>query len=270
MIIYIADWFAQLNHKMGGDLSKIQDVGKYFIEVFRSCGINMDGTKFIWASEFIGNNKSYWARVLDISSKNSVTRIKRTVTALGRSEGDELSVSQLIYPCMQCADIFELNIDICQLGVDQRKVNMLAREYASDMKIKPPIILSHHMLMSLRNPKTKMSKSDPMSAIFVEDSEEQVKEKIIKAFCDDNVTNNPIYEYIKYILFRWFGKLDLCEKTYINMETITNDFPSMNKTILKENVCKYLNIILEPIRKHFEKPELKELVDKVASYKITR
>lgn len=30
---------------------------------------------------------------------------------------------------MQCSDIFYLHADICQLGMDQRKVNMLAREY---------------------------------------------------------------------------------------------------------------------------------------------
>ncbi|KAF5804316.1 putative tyrosine--tRNA ligase [Helianthus annuus] len=34
--------------------------------------------------------------------------------------------------------------DICQLGMDQRKVNVLAREYCDDIKRKnKPIILSH-------------------------------------------------------------------------------------------------------------------------------
>lgn len=30
---------------------------------------------------------------------------------------------------MQCTDVFFLKADVCQLGVDQRKVNMLARDY---------------------------------------------------------------------------------------------------------------------------------------------
>lgn len=30
---WVADWFAQLNNKMGGDLKKIQTVGKYMVEV---------------------------------------------------------------------------------------------------------------------------------------------------------------------------------------------------------------------------------------------
>ena len=41
--------------------------------------------------------------------------------------------------------------DICQLGMDQRKVNMLAREYCDDIKRKlKPVILSHAMLPGLK------------------------------------------------------------------------------------------------------------------------
>lgn len=40
--------------------------------------------------------------------------------------------------------------DICQLGLDQRKVNMLAREYCDDIKRKwKPVILSHRMMPGL-------------------------------------------------------------------------------------------------------------------------
>ena len=54
--------------------------------------------------------------------------------------------------------------------MDQRKVNMLAREYAGDKKMRfKPIIISHHMLMGLKEGQDKMSKSDPNSAIFMED-----------------------------------------------------------------------------------------------------
>ena len=33
---WVADWFAQLNNKMGGDLKKIQVVGKYLVEIWRA------------------------------------------------------------------------------------------------------------------------------------------------------------------------------------------------------------------------------------------
>ena len=35
-IFWVADWFALMNNKMGGDINKIQTVGKYMIEVRRS------------------------------------------------------------------------------------------------------------------------------------------------------------------------------------------------------------------------------------------
>jgi hypothetical protein len=34
-IFWVADWFALLNNKIGGDLNKIQTVGRYMIEVFK-------------------------------------------------------------------------------------------------------------------------------------------------------------------------------------------------------------------------------------------
>jgi tyrosyl-tRNA synthetase len=68
--------------------------------------------------------------------------------------------------------------------MDQRKVNMLAREYCDQVKRKlKPVILSHRMMPGLLEGQEKMSKSDPNSAVFMEDSEAEVNTKIKKAFC---------------------------------------------------------------------------------------
>jgi tyrosyl-tRNA synthetase len=40
-IFWVADWFALLNNKMGGDLNKIRNVGRYFIEVWKAAGMKM-------------------------------------------------------------------------------------------------------------------------------------------------------------------------------------------------------------------------------------
>ena len=136
-------------YNIKGDLEKIQTVGKYFIEIWKAAGMNMTNVKFLWAAEEINKRPNeYWLQVIDIARKNNIPRIKRCATIMGRSENDDsLSVAQLLYPCMQCTDIFFLKADICQLGVDQRKVNMLAREYCDDIKLKTkPIILSHRKL----------------------------------------------------------------------------------------------------------------------------
>ncbi|TKY46028.1 Tyrosine--tRNA ligase 1 [Spatholobus suberectus] len=104
--------------------------------------------EFLWSSKEINAKADeYWPLVLDIAQKNNLKRIIRCSQIMGRSEHEELTAAQIFYPCMQCADIFFLKADICQLGMDQRKVNVLAREYCDDIKRKnKPIILSHHML----------------------------------------------------------------------------------------------------------------------------
>ncbi|KAF6157918.1 hypothetical protein GIB67_015234 [Kingdonia uniflora] len=73
-----------------------------------------------------------------------LSKFYRCCQIMGCSDSDELSAAQIFYPCMQCPDIYFLKADICQLGMDQRKVNVLAREYCDDIKQKnKPIILSH-------------------------------------------------------------------------------------------------------------------------------
>lgn len=201
-IFWVADYFAMLNGKFGGDLDKIRTVGKYFVEVWRAAGMKLHNVKFIWASEEINKRSNeYWMRVMDIACKNSIGRIQKCATIMGKKESDKLKVSQLFYPCMQCADIFFLDVDFCQLGIDQRKVNMLAIEYAKTDKEKP-VVVSHGMISGLIEGQEKMSKSIPDSAIFMEDSAKEVDRKIKRAFCPErDIENNPIIDYCKNIIF---------------------------------------------------------------------
>ncbi|KAK3020853.1 hypothetical protein RJ639_045535 [Escallonia herrerae] len=293
--IWIADWFAQLNNKMGGDLNKIQTVGRYLIEIWKAVGMNLEGgqVEFLWSSEEINSRAhEYWPLVMDIARRNKLPRILRCVQIMGRSEQDELTAAQIFYPCMQCADIFFLKADICQLGMDQRKVNVLAREYCDDIKRKnKPIILSHRMLLEyqlhpqvihfsnpdrpvplcnwyadmlpgLQQGQEKMSKSDPSSSIFMEDEEADVNVKIKKAYCPPLVVEgNPCLEYLKYIVFPWFNEFKVerrsdngGEKTFTSFEELVTDYESgqLHPGDLKPALSKALNMILQPVRDHFK------------------
>mmetsp|Transcript_15400 Transcript_15400/g.43068 ORF Transcript_15400/g.43068 Transcript_15400/m.43068 type:complete len:397 (-) Transcript_15400:216-1406(-) len=281
---WVADWFAQLNNKMGGDLKKIRDVGDYMIEVWKAVGMDLSKVEFIYSSEAINQRADeYWPLVMDIARKNNLKRILRCSQIMGREESDDLSAAQIFYPCMQCADIFFLKADICQLGVDQRKVNMLAREYCDDCKPKrrKPVILSHRMMPGLLQGQEKMSKSDPNSAIFMEDSEQEVKTKLKKAFCPpEQIEGNPCYEYIKYITFPWFGSFAVerpeangGNKVYSTLEELEADYKSgaLHPGDLKAALAKAINTIIQPVRDHFENDkDAKALLKKVRGYKTTR
>jgi tyrosyl-tRNA synthetase len=116
---------------------------------------------------------------------------------MGRKESDQLSASQIICPCMQAAEICELGVDIPQLGIDQRKCDVLARECALKKKLISRTSVAHHLLMGLKGlSEGEMSKSSPDAAIFMEDSEGEVNRKIRAAFCNDEDDGNPIFDYI--------------------------------------------------------------------------
>ncbi|KAK4794385.1 hypothetical protein SAY86_012379 [Trapa natans] len=283
--IWIADWFAQLNNKMGGDLKKIQTVGRYLIEIWKAVGMDLsdDKVEFLWSSEEINSRAAeYWPLVMDIARKNKLPRIIRCSQIMGRSEQEELTAAQILYPCMQCADIFFLKADICQLGMDQRKVNMLAREYCDDIKRKnKPIILSHHMLPGLQQGQEKMSKSDPLSAIFMEDEEAEVNVKIKKAYCPPKqINDNPCLEYIKYIILPWFNEFKVerspengGNKTFKTFDELAADYESgeLHPGDLKPSLAKALNKILRPVRDHFSQdPNAKDLLKRVKGYRVTR
>uniref|UniRef100_M4D330 tyrosine--tRNA ligase n=1 Tax=Brassica campestris TaxID=3711 RepID=M4D330_BRACM len=313
--IWIADWFAQLNNKLGGDLEKIKVVGEYFKEIWQAGGMNLEKVAFLWASEEISSRgNKYWPLVMDIARRNnlplgsrsyamtrpavfnqteilvssvmssvqfgrlikelqlSVWFVNRCGQIMGRSETEVLSAAQILYPCMQCADIFFLEADICQLGMDQRKVNMLAREYCDDIKRKnKPIILSHHMLPGLLEGQEKMSKSNPSSAIFMEDEEDAVNEKISQAHCPlKTVVGNPCLEYVKYLVLPRFNELVVEQndgnKTFTSFEDIAADYESgeLSEEDLKKALIKALNIMLQPVRDHFKTNErAKNLLEQV-------
>jgi tyrosyl-tRNA synthetase len=187
----IADWHAWANNKIGGDLEKIQKVGAFYVEMWKACDMDLKTVEFVWASDLL-KDTNYWKLVMNIARAATLNRMLRTVEIMGRTEKETLHASQILYPCMQAADIFYLKADICQLGMDQRKVNVLARELAEQLGLQKPVVVSHHMLMGLGEPPKeelagaergialKMSKSKPDTAIFMLDSKEEVERKIKK------------------------------------------------------------------------------------------
>lgn len=269
-IFWIADFFALMNDKMGGDLDKIKIVGEYLIEIWKATGMNMEKVKFIWASDaIIKNSDLYISIVTDIASKFTISRIKKCCQIMGRTE-DNLSCAQVLYPIMQCADVFFLKTDICQLGMDQRKVNMLAREYSQLLNKKfKPIILSHHMLIGLKEGQEKMSKSDLESAIFMEDSIEDINRKINNAYCPLDSSKNPCLDYIKYICFHGQENVDFAGyKTYDDVvyAFLNNNLSEID---LKNHLSIHINEKIRPVREHFSQGKPKELLNLIKSFNCT-
>ncbi len=300
--MWVADWHALANNKMGGDLDKIQTVGKYFIEVWKACGMDMTKVEFHWASD-MAKNPEYWKLVVQVGKSNALKRFVRTAEMMGRDESlDNLTGAHIIYSCMQVADIFMLGAKITQLGMDQRKLNMLAREIGPLLGFWKPVVVSHHMLMGLGKPPSsvqssdvsgqkdnklartialKMSKSHPDSAIFMTDTTEDVRRKINKAWClEGEVKDNPVLEYCKYIIFERVKSMTIERPEKFGGPVILNSFQDLEKKFaakeihpqdLKVSVASELDKLLQPVREHFEKnAEAKKLLEEVRSFHVTR
>lgn len=294
--LLLADWHASINNKMGGDLEKIRQVGEYFIEVWKAAGVDFRQVDMVWASDLCSRSE-YWKKVIQIAKNTSVKRATRALTIMGRKEGEMLEIAQYFYPAMQTADIFELGVDITQLGLDQRRANILAREVAEKMKWKKPVVVSHHMLMGLQGQKepegyesdkkedvqisSKMSKSKPQTAIFVHDSREEIQKKINEAYCrPKEVQNNPILDYCKEIIFRSCKEFRMERQKKFGGDIFFHSYEELEAAFkkgevhpldLKNAVASYLDMLIKPIREHFEKnKKAKELYEFVRKQAITR
>lgn len=293
----VGDWHSYLNNKMGGDMDKIQTTGRYFIEVWKSAGMDLENVEFVWASDMVKDPK-YWELVMKIAKTNAIRRFIRAAEIIGREESMDLTLAQLMYIAMQASDVFTLNARITQLGMDQRKVNMIAREVGPQLGYWKPIVISHHMLMGLGTPPTttsdktsrtielKMSKSKPDTAILMTDTLADIRRKISKAWCPEGiVTENPILEYFKYIIFESFDRLEITKLTIERPEkfggTITiATYEELEKkfadkeihpTDLKNSLIPLLDQLIEPVRRHFETDaNAKKLLQEVQSFTITR
>ncbi|HID40665.1 MAG TPA: tyrosine--tRNA ligase, partial [Pyrodictium sp.] len=187
-----ATWHAWINDKLGGDMELIHKAARHVVDVLEVIGVDRAKLKIVDAEDLV-SDKEYWAILLRVAKNNTLARIKRALTIMGRrAEEAELDFSKLIYPAMQVTDIFYLDLDIALGGLDQRKAHMLARDTAEKLGRKKPIAIHTPLLTGLQgigrmNPSIvdeeqhalefKMSKSRPETAVFVYDSPEDIEKK---------------------------------------------------------------------------------------------
>jgi len=216
--IFLADWHAWINDKLGGDLARIEGSGRYMQAAFTALGADPARVKFRWAHELTGSS-DYWARVVRVAKATTLARTRRAMSIMGREEEESsLDSSKLFYPAMQAADIFELPVDLAYDGMDQRRAHVLAREVAEHYHWPVPVAVHTPLLSSLRgggrmNPtdgiaEGKMSKSDTGSGVVIPAERSEIDERIGGAFCPaKSVDGNPVVEIVRYIVLPWEGRL---------------------------------------------------------------
>ena len=291
--IWLADWHTWINDKLDGSRTTAANVGTgYFAEAIRACFIAVGGDPSqldirLASSYYAQNPMEYWETVMAVLKHTTQARLQRSISIMGREEGGEVDAAKLMYPAMQVADIFYQKVDIAHAGMDQRKAHVVMRDVAD--KLYPgqpkPIALHHPLIMGLQatasGEETKMSKSKATSAIFVHDSEKEIRQKITKAFCPEKETeHNPVLNWTKHVLF-WSasrrtqqpfriertaehgGPVEFASYAELEKAFGAGEVHPMD---LKGAVAKEFVELLAPVREHFAKPDIaamKAELDKV-------
>ena len=126
--ILLADWHTWINDKLGGDRATIRRIATgYFAEALGAALTCVGGqpseVELVLASDLYEHNDDYWATLIEVSKNTTLARMQRSISIMGRQEGESIDFAKLIYPAMQVADIFTQGVHIAHAGLDQRKAH---------------------------------------------------------------------------------------------------------------------------------------------------
>ena len=111
---------------------------------------------------------------------------------------DNINGGLFTYPALMAADILLYQADYVPVGEDQKQHCELTRDiamrfnniYGETFKVPEPYIPKvGARIMSLGNPTSKMSKSDPQGCVFLMDKPEEITRKFKRAVTDSDTEN---------------------------------------------------------------------------------
>ncbi|BFD45887.1 MAG: tryptophan--tRNA ligase [Rickettsia endosymbiont of Sergentomyia squamirostris] len=161
----------------------------------------------------------------------------------------------LSYPVLMAADILLYNADCVPVGDDQKQHLELTRDIAAVinrkfnqdiLKLPEPLIQGSSRIMSLKDGRKKMSKSDPsdLSRINLNDGQDQIYQKIKKAKTDHlaEISYDPQNRPEISNLINIYGSLSSS-----NVDTIVNQYQNTGFAKFKDDLADIIITTLTPI-----------------------
>lgn len=252
VVVLLADVHAYLNEK--GTFDEIQETAERMREQFVAFGLDEEKTEFVLGSEFQLDD-DYTLDVHSLAVRVTLNRARRSMSEVARQE-ENPKVGQMWYPLMQAVDIARLDVDLAVGGIDQRKIHMLARDHLPDIGYDAPTALHTPILTSLEGGGDKMSSSEG-DPIAMDDSREEIEDKILGAYCPPHTDDNPVAEIYRYHVFPRFDRVvvERPEKyggnlEYTSYEEFAEDIESgeLHPQDAKEALVEYVDELIEPGR----------------------
>jgi tyrosyl-tRNA synthetase len=250
VIVLLADLHAFLNRK--GTMEKVGELAEYNRRCFE--GLGLKNVKYILGSD-LQLSRDYELLVLQLSQQITLARATRSMDEVGR-QMDHPTVSQMVYPIMQMADIAKLCVDAAVGGIDQRKIHMLAREHLVNFGFKAPVCIHTPILNGLDGKKMSSSQGNYIS---VADSEDEIRKKCQKAFCPPEIPENPILQILQYHVFPRLPEITIHRpekfggnRTFVSYTELEGAYGKgeIHPLDLKKSCSEGLAEILAPVREY--------------------
>jgi tryptophanyl-tRNA synthetase len=266
MYILIAD-----TQVLNNDIQKAKKVKENILAVMKdylAIGLNPKKVKFVLQSEILElfELTNYLSNIIQLPQIQRIPTIKKE----NEIYQSKMNMGFLNYPISQTADILLLDGELVPVGIDQVPI----LEFANDVidrfhhlfecnifkKIKP--ILSENSKLVGIDGNQKMAKS-LNNAIFLEDDEKTVKEKVFQMYTDSNhlkisdpgkIEGNVVFQF-----------LDVFHKNKEEVEEFKKHYQKggLGDVFLKNILTKDINDFLLPIhenRKKYSEEELKNIL----------
>lgn len=252
VVVLLADVHAYLNEK--GSFEEIQETAERMREQFVAFGLDEEKTEFVLGSEFQLDDE-YTLDVHSLAVRVTLNRARRSMSEVAREE-ENPKVGQMWYPLMQAIDIARLDVDLAVGGIDQRKIHMLARDHLPDIGYDAPTALHTPILTSLEGGGDKMSSSEG-DPIAMDDSRDEIEDKILGAYCPPHTEDNPVAEIYRYHVFPRFDSVvvERPEKyggnlEYASYDELAQDLDTgeLHPQDAKEALVDYVDELVEPGR----------------------
>ncbi|WP_232686916.1 tyrosine--tRNA ligase [Halobacterium zhouii] len=256
VVVLLADVHAYLNDK--GTFEEIRETAEQMKAQFLAFGLDEDATEFVLGSDYQLDEEYE----LDLHALQVETSLKRAQRAMAEIQGgDTAKVSHVVYPLMQALDIEYLDVDLAIGGMDQRKVHMLAREELPSVGYEKRPALHTPIIGDLTTGEGKMSSSSGVT-ISLEDSTEDLEEKVNSAFCPperdpEGDLVNPVLELFQYHVFPRFEAVVVerpeeygGDLEYDDYEDLASDLESgeLHPADAKSALADYLDRLIAPGR----------------------
>jgi tyrosyl-tRNA synthetase len=250
VIVLLADLHAFLNRK--GTMEKVRELADYNRRCFE--GLGLKNVRYVLGSD-LQLNRDYELLVLQLSQQITLNRATRSMDEVGR-QMDHPTVSQMVYPIMQMADIAMLGVDAAVGGIDQRKIHMLAREHLVNFGYKAPVCIHTPILNGLDGKKMSSSQGNYIS---IADTAEEIRKKCQKAFCPPVIPENPVLQIFQFHIFSRLSEVTITrpekfggDRTFTNYTELELSYGNgeVHPLDLKKSCGESLVEILEPVREY--------------------